>query len=71
MLDLEHQRSFATRRACVDILKKFQSTDALVILKEAASAVAMEASGATSPAEQADAADLEARITAATSPYFP
>lgn len=69
LLNTDGIRSWQTRRAMVDILKKFQTTAALTILKDADTD--LKAKRATLTGDDANAADdLLARIAKATAPYF-
>ena len=62
LLNSDGVRSFATRRVCVDILKKLQTTAALTVLAEAQQALAT--------GTDAESGDLAKRVSAALSPYF-
>ncbi len=63
-------RSIESRRAMVDLLKKQQTEEAFLALRDARGAVDAERVAATDPAQAALLEDLEARIDAALSPYF-
>ncbi len=72
VVDLVNQykvRSYATRRVCVDVLKKLQSSAAYDALKQARARISAGAAGLTG-AELAQTNDLLARIDKATAPYF-
>jgi hypothetical protein len=69
LMNVDGVRSYATRRDTVAILKKLQSNDALQALHDARSAVAAAAASATG-ADAAPAAELLARVDAATQSYF-
>lgn len=69
LVNQDRLRSFATRRVCVDILKKLQTQAAYQVLVEARAALASERL-TLSPIDAALLDDLAARIDAATSPYF-
>ena len=69
LLNSDKVRSFATRRAMVDILKKLQTQDAYNLLVDARAQIAATLSG-LSGSELNDTQDLIARIDAATHPYF-
>jgi hypothetical protein len=69
LLNVDAIRSFPTRRVCVDILKKLQTTDALMVLREARAFI--EASKVNlSGADLAQTEDLVKRIDIALNPYF-
>src|SRR5262249_44644900 len=64
-------RSYESRRASVDILKKFQTLDAYQALVDARGLLqAQLASGQIAASDVLSANDLLARINAATNPYF-
>lgn len=64
-------RSYESRRASVDILKKFQTLDAYQALVDAKGLLqAQLASGQIAASDVLSANDLLARINAATNPYF-
>ncbi len=63
-------RSVGSRRAMVDLLKKQQTEEAFLALRDARDAVDAEIATAADPAQAALLEDLEARIDAALSPYF-
>lgn len=64
-------RSFASRRAMVDILKGRQTVEAYTTLLDAKAAIeAQLASGGLSPTEAAQTRDLLARLDRAVTPYF-
>jgi hypothetical protein len=67
--NLDGVRTFPTRRVCVDILKRLQTEEAYDILVEAKAALGVERLK-LSPADQALADDLLARIDTAIHPYF-
>jgi hypothetical protein len=69
LLNVDSFRSFPTRRICVDILKKLQTTEALMVLREARAFI--EASKVNlSGADLAQTEDLVKRIDIALNPYF-
>jgi Met-zincin len=65
----DHVRSFATRRAVVDALKLAQNTPAFLALTRARAAIAASLGG-LSPTDLALTQDLLARIDSALAPYF-
>ena len=69
LMNADGIRSYGSRRSAVDVLKQLQSDDALQVLTDGRAAVT--ATLATlSPTDALRAADLIARIDAATHPYF-
>jgi hypothetical protein len=67
----DNVRSFGSRRAAVDILKKFQTLDAYQALVDAKGLLQTQlAGGQIAAGDVLEANDLVARITAATTPYF-
>jgi hypothetical protein len=67
----DNVRSYESRRASVDILKKFQTLDAYQALVDAKGLLqAQLASGQIASSDVLSANDLLARINAATNPYF-
>jgi len=69
LVNQDRLRSFATRRVCVDILKKLQTQAAYQVLVEARAGLVAERV-TLGPIDAALLDDLAARIDAATSPYF-
>jgi hypothetical protein len=69
LLNSDGIRSYATRRAMVDILKKLQTQAAYDVLVDARAQIAATLAG-LSGSELNDAQDLLARIDSATHPYF-
>jgi hypothetical protein len=69
LINSDGARSFATRRLVVDALKKAQTQDAFLALRDARDAITATLNG-LSPSDRALTEDLLARITAAISPYF-
>jgi hypothetical protein len=71
LTNVDKIRSFETRRAMVDILKKMQSDEAYATLTEAKASInAALALGGMSAQEVRDTNDLLARINRAVSPYW-
>lgn len=71
LVNLDGVRSYASRRAMVDILKGRQTVEALTMLLDARASIAAQlAAGGMSPTEATQTRDLLARIDRATSPYF-
>jgi hypothetical protein len=69
LLDVDGIRSYPSRRAAVDVLKKLQVIPAYTILLEAQGALEAQIPTLTGT-DKALAEDLRARIVAAISPYF-
>jgi hypothetical protein len=69
LLNVDAIRSFPTRRACVDVLKKFQTQAAYDALLEARATLTAQRANLTG-ANLALTDDLIARIEAAIRPYF-
>jgi hypothetical protein len=69
LMNTDKVRTFPTRRAAVDILKKLQIQSAYNVLVEARNWIAFERTTLTG-ADQALADDLLARIDVAIRPYF-
>lgn len=71
LTNVDGVRSYASRRAMVDLLKGRQTVEALTTLLDAKATIeAQLAGGGLSPADATQTRDLLARIERATTPYF-
>jgi len=70
VINLDGISSFATRRVCVDVLKKLQTPEAQTVLTDAWLLIDPEINNAVDLTALLGAMDLRSRIVAALFPYF-